>query len=50
VLYRAGDPQGAVIATAWRAYYAAIVLGVLGTALFDLGWVLRVMMRRRLAP
>lgn len=50
VLYRAGDPQGAVIATAWRAYHAAIVLGVLGTALFDLGWVLRVMMRRRLAP
>jgi hypothetical protein len=49
VLYRAGDPQGAVIATVWRAYFAAIVLGVLGTALFDLGWVLRGMVRRRVA-
>jgi hypothetical protein len=48
VLYRAGDPQGAVIATAWRMYFAAIVLGVLGAALFDLGWALRVMVRRLL--
>ena len=47
VLYIAGDPQGAIIATAWRAYYAAIVFGLWGTALFDLGWVLRVMLRRR---
>jgi hypothetical protein len=49
VLYRAGDPQGAVISTVWRVYYGAIVLGLWGTALFDLGWAMRVMMRRRLA-
>jgi hypothetical protein len=49
VLYRAGDPQGAVIATVWLAYEGAIVFGVLGVVLFDLGWALRVMMRRRLA-
>lgn len=48
VLYRAGDPQGAVISTVWRVYYGAIVLGLWGTALFDLGWALRVMLRRRL--
>jgi hypothetical protein len=47
VLYRAGDPQGATIATAWRAYEGAIVFGVLGVVLFDLGWALRVMLRRR---
>lgn len=47
VLYRAGDPQGAVIATAWRAYRGAIVWGVLGVVLFDVGWALRVMLRRR---
>ncbi len=49
VLYRADDPQGAVIATVWRAYFGAIVLGLLGTALFDLGWVLRGIVRRRVA-
>jgi Protein of unknown function (DUF3592) len=49
VLYRAGDPQGAIIATVWLAYEGAIVFGGLGTALFDLGWALRVMLRRRLA-
>jgi hypothetical protein len=48
VLYRAGDPQGAIIATTWLAYEGAIVFGVLGAALFDLGWALRVMFRRRL--
>ncbi|MGD0648058.1 MAG: DUF3592 domain-containing protein [Acidobacteriaceae bacterium] len=47
VLYRAGDPQGAVIATVWRAYQRAIVFGVLGVVLFDLGWALRVMVQRR---
>ena len=50
VLYRAGVPQGAVIATAWRAYHAAIVLGLWGVTLFDLGWALRVMMGRRRVP
>jgi hypothetical protein len=49
VLYRADDPRGAVIATAWRAYYWAIVLGIWGTALFDLGWAMRVLMRKRIA-
>ena len=47
VLYSAGDPQSAVIATAWRAYHAAIALGLWGVALFDLGWVLRGIVRRR---
>lgn len=47
VLYTAGDPQGAIIATAWRVYHAAIVFGLWGTALFDLGWALRVMRTRR---
>jgi Protein of unknown function (DUF3592) len=47
VLYRVDDPQGAVIAAAWRAYRGAIVLGVLGVVLFDVGWALRVMLRRR---
>jgi hypothetical protein len=47
VLYRAGDPQGAIIATAWRVYRGAFVFGVLGVVLFDLGWALRVMLRRR---
>ena len=47
VLYRAGDPQGAIIATVWLAYEGAIVFGVLGVALFDLGWALRVMLRRQ---
>jgi hypothetical protein len=49
VLYRAGDPQGAVLATVWLAYKSAIGFGVLGVALFDLGWALRVRLRRRLA-
>ena len=48
VLYRAGDPQGAVLATVWLAYKSAIGFGVLGVALFDLGWVLRGRVRRRL--
>jgi hypothetical protein len=47
VLYRVGDPQGAVIATVWRAYRGAIVWGVLGVVLFDVGWALRVMLRAR---
>jgi hypothetical protein len=49
VLYRAGDPQGAIIATVWLAYQGAIVFGVLGVVLFDLGWALRVRLRKRLA-
>jgi hypothetical protein len=49
VLYMAAAPQDAIIATAWRAYHAAIVLALWGTALFDAGWVLRVMAARRKA-
>jgi Protein of unknown function (DUF3592) len=49
VLYRAGDPQGAVLATVWLTYKSAIVFGALGAVLFDLGWVLRGRLRRRLA-
>jgi hypothetical protein len=48
VLYRAGDPQGAVIATVWLAYQGAILFGALGAALFDVGWALRVRVRRRM--
>jgi hypothetical protein len=48
VLYRAGDPQGAIIATTWRAYEGAIVWGVLGVLVFDVGWALRVTLRRRM--
>jgi len=50
VLYRADDPKGAVIATAWRAYYWAIVLGIWGTVLFDLGWVLKKLAPQRSSP
>jgi Protein of unknown function (DUF3592) len=49
VLYRAGDPQGAIIATTWRAYEGTIVWGVLGVLVFDVGWALRVMLGRRAA-
>ena len=49
VLYRAGDPQGAVLATVWLTYKSAIVFGALGAVLFDLGWALRGRLRRRLA-
>ncbi len=49
VLYRAGDPQGAIIATVWRAYEGAIVFGVLGVLIFDVGWALRLMTKQRAA-
>ena len=47
VLYRVDDPQGAIIATTWRAYEGAIVFGVLGVVLFDVGWAVWVGMSRR---
>lgn len=46
VLYPPGDPRGAILATVWLAYRGAIVFAVLGTALFDLGWIVRVRLRR----
>ena len=49
VLYRADDPQGAVIATLWLAYKSAIIFGAVGAALFDLGWGLRARVRGRRA-
>jgi hypothetical protein len=50
VVYRAGDPQDAEIATKTRVYFVAIVLGVLGVILFDLGAALWVMRRREVSP
>jgi hypothetical protein len=35
--YSAKDPEDATIETIWRVYTASIVLGVLGTILFDMG-------------
>ncbi len=46
VLYRAGDPQGAMLTTPWLVYQGAIVFGVLGVFMFDLGWAPRVKLRR----
>ncbi len=46
VLYPPGDPQGAILATVWLTYQGAVVFAVLGTLLFDLGWALRVKLRR----
>lgn len=47
VAWPAGEPQRAGIATVWRVYRAAIWLGILGTVLFDLGWLLRLGAQRR---
>ena len=45
VAWPAGDPQQAFIATAWRVYATTIWLAILGTILFDLGWILRLAAR-----
>lgn len=45
VMYPAGDPAHATVATVWKVYSIAIVLGVLGVAIFDFGWILRLRMR-----
>lgn len=47
VLYPKGDPQAAILAPWWLAYQGAVAFGVLGTVLFDVGWALGVMLRRR---
>lgn len=47
VRYYAADPQQASIATTKQVYGVAIVLGLLGVALFDLGAVLWIVHRRR---
>ena len=46
VAWPAGNPQAAVIATAWRVYRTAIWLVISGVVLFDLGWILRLLARR----
>ena len=49
VMYHAEDPQDAVIVSVWRTYPAAIVLGVVGVALFDLGLILGRLWKQRTA-
>jgi hypothetical protein len=46
VAWPAGEPQRAGIATVWRVYRTAIWLGIWGTVLFDLGWLLRLRAQR----
>jgi len=41
VLYLAGDEKDAAIATVWRLYFWAILFGILGTVLVDVGLVMR---------
>ncbi len=47
LVYPAGDPHAAYIATRGRVYFVAIVLGVLGVAVFDFGLILLFTMRRK---
>jgi hypothetical protein len=47
VAWPAGEPQHAGIATVWRVYRTAIWLAILGTVVFDLGWLLRLSAQRR---
>lgn len=47
VLYPANRTEQAVIATTWRVYWLAILLGVFGVVLFDVGLLLRIILRRR---
>jgi hypothetical protein len=41
VLYPPNRPQAAIIATAWRAYHAAIIFALLGILIFDVGLIVR---------
>jgi hypothetical protein len=41
VLYPPGKPQAAIIATTWRAYRAAIIFGLIGILIFDVGLIVR---------
>jgi hypothetical protein len=47
IVYPATNPQAATIATVWRVYFAAIVLGILGVVFVDLGIILRRLYRRQ---
>jgi hypothetical protein len=46
VLYPAANPQAARIATVWRLYSTAIVLGVLGIVVLDLGLIFRLIVAK----
>jgi hypothetical protein len=47
VLYPPGNPKAAIVATIGRAYFGAIVLGILGIVFFDLGLIFRFTLRRQ---
>jgi hypothetical protein len=47
VRYPVGDPQDAIIATVWRVYFVAWVVGIVGAALFDLGLVVARLERQK---
>lgn len=47
VEFRAGDPAGAVLAPAGHVYRAAIIFGIVGTVLFDIGAVMWIKRRQR---
>jgi len=38
-IYPPGNPQAAVIVSVWRTYHVAILLGIFGIALLDLGLI-----------
>lgn len=48
VVYPPGKPASATIATTWRVYFFAIVLGCLGVFFLDLGLILRRFRQRKL--
>jgi len=48
-MYPPGNPQSAVIVSIWRTYHVAILLGIFGIALFDLGLVLGRLRLQRLS-
>jgi hypothetical protein len=50
VLYPAGEPARAEIATTGRVYFWAIALGLPGTLLFDAGVLLGILRRWRAVP
>jgi hypothetical protein len=49
VMFSAGHPEQARIATSWRLYHSAWIAGITGTILFDLGLVVLLMLKRRRA-
>jgi hypothetical protein len=50
ILYPPGQPQKAFIATAGRLYFAAIVFGVIGILILDMGLLFRWILRRQSPP